>query len=86
MAKFRKVGFGKVNIPKLNPHDFDIQGYKCMFIKPQPDNRIVGLYVTDTPEDYHWLVIVGDRQVRCPTLARAKEYCKKMHYDIGVGS
>ncbi|MBQ3431967.1 MAG: hypothetical protein IJG23_04200 [Clostridia bacterium] len=71
-----------VKFPVLNPKDFGMKGYDCMFIKPQADNTLVGLYVTQNLDDFHWLVVKGNKTARCDTLSAAAAYCKKQHYRI----
>lgn len=85
MARKRKASW-KVEYPNLKAADFDMPGYKCLLIHPQKDNRLLGIYVRDSLEDYHALVVLGEYQCRCETVKSAKEYCKRMHYDIPWGS
>ena len=83
MAKRKNANRGSVRFPKLDPRDFNtIPEHECFFIKPQPDNTIVGLYRSNSLRDFHWLVVRGDTYYRFDTLAQARDYCKRKNYDI----
>ena len=83
MAKKKNSKKHTVKFPQLDPRDFNtIPDHECFFIKPQSDNTIVGLYRSNSLRDFHWLVVRGDTYYRFDSLAEARDYCKRKHYDI----
>ena len=85
MAQKRKCNW-KIDYPKLNAADFDMPGYTCVLVHLQKDNRLLGIYVSQSLEDYHTLVVIGEYHARCKNMQSARDYCKRMHYDIPWGS
>lgn len=71
--------------PVLNPKDFDMPDYPCMFVSQQADGSIVGLYLHNNAADYYWLVVKGYDAFKFETLAEARAYCKRKGY-TGVGA